>query len=301
MRAVLGRASFDLPSVPEPFRETPETAVRATEEFMEKWNGKGNRLIVRPEAMNEVQASREMILRLRELSREARSGFHMHAASSRSRLEWLKKEVGFRSIEYLDHLKVLGPDVVLAHCVWLNDEEKRMMAESQTAVSHNPVSNQYLADGVAPVPEFLEMGIRVGIGTDGAGSNNAQDMFEAMKAAALLHKVHNLRANVMGAPEVLELATVKWAEALGIDHITGSVEPGKRADILLVSRNSLGMIPCYSIASNLVYSASSKVVDTVIIEGKIVAEKGECVSLDKKDVLKEAVRLEKFLKMKMKN
>jgi len=249
--------------------------------------------------MNEVQASREMILRLRKLSRETGTGFHMHAASSRSRPEWLKKKVGFSTIEYLNRLGVLGPDVVLAHCVWLSDEEKKMMADSKTAVSHNPVSNQYLADGVAPVPEFLEMGIRVGIGTDGAGSNNSQDMFEAMKVTALLHKVHNLRADVMGAPEVLELATVKGAEALGIDGITGSVEPGKRADILLVSRTSLGMIPCYSIASNLVYSVSSKIVDTVIIEGKIVAQKGECVSLDKWDIIKEAKKLEEFLKKKI--
>jgi len=100
---------------------------------------------------------------------------------------------------------VLGPDVVLAHCIWLNDEEKRMVSESNTAVSHNPISYQYLADGVASVPEFFEMGIKVGIGTDGAGSNNAQDMFEVLKSTALLHKTNNQRADVMSASEVFEL------------------------------------------------------------------------------------------------
>ena len=299
IRAILGRASFDLTNVPEPFRETPETAVKGAENFIHKWNGKGNRLIVRPEVMNEIQASREMILKLRNLSREVGSGFHMHAASSRSRPEWLKKKVGFRTIEYLNHLGILGPDVVLAHSIWLNEEEKKLMAESGTAVSHNPISNQYLADGVAPVPEFLQMGIRVGIGTDGAGSNNSQDMFEVMKATALLHKVHNLRADLMDAPEVLELATIKGAEALGIDSITGSLEPGKSADILLVCLNCPGMIPCYSIASNLVYAASSRIVDTVIIEGQIVVEKGECVSVNRKETLNEAQELEGYIKARI--
>lgn len=299
IRAILGRAAMDSTSVPKPFRETPEDAVSATERFLQKWNGKANRLMVRPEAMNEVQASTEMILKLRRLSREAKIGFHMHAASSRSRPENLKREVGFRTIEYLNHLGVLGPDVVLAHGIWLNEQEIKFIADSGTAIIHNPVSNQYLADGIAPVPKYLDMGIRVGIGTDGAASNNAQDMFEVMKTTALLHKVHNLRADLMDASEVLELATIKGAQALGIDNITGSLEPGKRADILLVSLNCLGMIPCYSVVSNLVYSASSRIVRSVIIEGRIVAENGKCVSVDRTEVMNEARKLETFLKTKI--
>lgn len=299
MRVILGRAAMDSGSVAEPFREIPEDAVSATERLIHRWHGKGNRLMVRPEAMNEVATSREMILELRRLSRESGVGFHMHAAEERSRPERLKKEVGFRTIEYLNQLGVLGPDVVLAHCVWVSEEERKLIAKSGTAVVHNPISNQFLADGVAPVPQFLDMGVRVGIGTDGAASNNSLDMFEVMKATALLHKVHNLRADLMDAPQVLEMATIKGASALGIDHIIGSLEPGKRADILLVSLDSPRMIPCYSIASNLVYSASSSIVHTVIIEGTIVAENGRCLSLDRTQVMREARRVERLLRTKI--
>ena len=299
VRAILGRAAMDASSVPDPFRETPEEAVRATERFIHKWNGREGRLIVRPEAMNEVMASREMILKLRALSREAGTGFHMHVSEERSRPERLKEETGFRTIEYLDHLGVLGPDVVLAHCVWVNQREREIIAESGTAVIHNPVSNQFLADGVAPIPQLLDMGVRVGLGTDGAASNNSLDMFEVMKSTALLHKVHNLRSDLMSASQVLEAATIKGAEALGIDHIVGSLEPGKKADILLLSLDCPRMIPCYSIASNLVYSASSCLVHTVIIDGRIVAEKGRCLSLDRTEVMREARRLESYLTMKI--
>jgi 5-methylthioadenosine/S-adenosylhomocysteine deaminase len=223
----------------------------------------------------------------------------MHAAANRQRTKELEKEVGFRAIEYLDHLGVLGPDVVLAHCVWVNEEERELIAESGTSVIHNPISNSFAAEGVAPVPQFIDVGIKVGLGTDGAASNNSLDMFEVMKTTALLHKVHFLRADLMDALQVLEMATINGAKALGIDNITGSLEPGKKADILLLNFDCPRMIPCYSIASNLVYSASSSVVDTVIIGGRIVAKDGRCISLERTEVMKEARSLEDYLKTRI--
>jgi 5-methylthioadenosine/S-adenosylhomocysteine deaminase len=296
MRAILGRAAMDASTVMEPFRETPDQAVKATERFIGAWQGAGGgRLMARPEAMNEVAASRDMILRLRELSREAGTGFHMHISEARSRPELIREETGFRTINYLDHLGVLDSDVVLAHGVWLDEEEIKIIAETDTAIVHNPISNQFLADGVAPIPQMLDMGVRVGLGTDGAASNNSQDMFEVMKGAALLHKVHNLRADLMSALQVLEMATIEGARALGIADIVGSLEPGKRADILLLSMEDPAMIPCYFAVSNLVYSASSRAVHTVIIDGRIVAEEGRCISVDRGEVLKEARELERSL------
>ena len=300
LRAVLGRSAMDTGSVPAPFLETPEEAVCATERFIAKWNGQGNgRLTVRPEAMNEVMASRQMIVRLRELSRAAGTGFHMHASESRARPIQLEKETGFRTIRYLEHLGVLGPDVVLAHCVWLDQEEMRVLAETATGVIHNPISNQFLADGVAPITQLVGMGVSVGLGTDGAASNNSQDMFEVMKGAALLQKVHNLRADLMSAWQVLEMATIGGARALGIADSVGSLEVGKRADILLVVTNCPGMVPRYSVASNLVFSASSRIVRTVIVDGHIIAENGTCTSLDRTAVLREARELASDLKRRM--
>jgi len=300
MRAILGRAAMDASVVAEPFRETASEAVKATERYIGAWHGAGGgRLMVRPEAMNEVTASREMILKLRRLSREAETGFHMHISEARSRPELIRKETGFRTIKYLDHLGVLDSDVVLAHCVWLDEEEMRIIAETDTAVVHNPISNQFLADGVAPIPQLLEMGVRVGLGTDGAASNNSQDMFEVMKGAALLHKVHNLRADLMNALQVLEMATIEGARALGIAGIVGSLEPGKRADILLLTMEDPAMVPCYSAVSNLVYSASSRMVHTVIIDGRIVVEAGSCISMDREEALDEARRLERSLSKRL--
>jgi 5-methylthioadenosine/S-adenosylhomocysteine deaminase len=223
------------------------------------------------------------------------TGFHMHVAETRDRPALLKEATGFRSVEYLDHLGVLGPDVVLAHCVWLNDEERESIARSGTSVAHNPVSNQFLADGVAPVPDFLGRGIRVALGTDGAASNNALDMFEVMKSAALIQKVHTLSCEAMSALEVLKAATRDGARALGIGDFVGSLEVGKRADIVLLTLDSPGMVPCYSAASNVVYSATSRAVDTVIIDGQVVAREGKCLTLDREAVFEQARRLQRHV------
>ena len=291
IRAILGRAAMDTPDVPEPFRETVEQAVSSTSRFISMWNGRDNRITTRPEAMSEVAASRQMILGLRDLSREAGVGFHMHAAEEQSRPEQLEREVGSRTIAYLDQLGVLGPDVVLAHCVWLNHDEIMTLATTETSVIHNPVSNQFLADGVAPVPEFLAKGVKVGLGSDGAASNDSADMFEIMKSTALLHKISSMRSDVLGAEEVLEMATIGGARALGIDDQVGSLDPGKRADIVLLQLDAPRMVPRHDICRNLVYSASSQLVDTVIIEGHIVARRGKCISLDRDLIVHEALSL----------
>lgn len=296
MRAILGRAAMDTGGVPAAFRERPEEAVALTAAFIEKWNGRAGRLVARPEAMNEVVASRDLILELRELSRAMGTGFHIHVAETRDRPEFLKQTTGFRSVEYLDHLDVLDDDVVLAHCVWVDRGEREAIARSGAAVAHNPISNQFLADGVAPVPDFLDRGIRVGLGTDGAASNNSLDMFEVMKSAALMHKVHGLSSAAMTAEEVLKAATIGGARALGIDHIVGSLETGKCADIVLLGLDQAGMVPCYSPSSNAVYCSASRAVRTVIVDGKVVVENGRCVTLDRRRVIERARRLERRLK-----
>jgi 5-methylthioadenosine/S-adenosylhomocysteine deaminase len=183
--------------------------------------------------------------------------------------------------------------------VWVNPEEIKLIAESGTNVIHNPVSNQFLADGIAPLPEFLEQGVHVGLGTDGAASNNALDMFEVMKNTILLQRSHRLRSDVLDAVQTLEMATIMGAKSLGIGGITGSLEQGKKADLLLLVLDSPRMIPCYSVYSNLVYSASSGIVHTVIINGKIVAENGKCTSIDREGVLREARNIEKVFKKKL--
>jgi 5-methylthioadenosine/S-adenosylhomocysteine deaminase len=299
IRAILCYAAMDSEKIAKMFRETPDEAVLAIRRLIQNWNGNDDRLLIRPEAMNEESSSKKMILKLRDLSREMSIGFHMHAAEARWRPENLKKGTGLRTVEYLHQLGILGPEVVLAHCVWVNPEEIKLIAESGTNVIHNPVSNQFLADGIAPLPEFLEQGVHVGLGTDGAASNNALDMFEVMKNTILLQRSHRLRSDVLDAVQTLEMATIMGAKSLGIGGITGSLEQGKKADLLLLVLDSPRMIPCYSVYSNLVYSASSGIVHTVIINGKIVAENGKCTSIDREGVLREARNIEKVFKKKL--
>jgi 5-methylthioadenosine/S-adenosylhomocysteine deaminase len=299
VRAILCHAAMDSENIPKTFQETPEEAVVAIKRLIQNWNGNDGRLLIRPEAMNEESSSQKMILKLRDLSREMGLGFHMHVAEAQWRPEHLKKRTGFRTVEYLHHLGILGPDVVLAHCVWISPEEIKLIAESGTNVIHNPISNQFLADGVAPVPELLEKGVQVGLGTDGAASNNALDMFEVMKNTILLQRSHRLRSDVMDAAQTLEMATIMGAKSLGIGGITGSLDQGKKADILLLDLDSPRMIPCYSVHSNLVYSASSSIVHTVIINGKIVAENGRCNSVNRDEVMREARKIEKSFKKKL--
>lgn len=291
IRAILGRAAMDTGPVPAPFLASVGDTLRATERFIERWNGVGGRLLARPEAMNEITASRHLIQELRRLSRGAGVGFHMHAAEERGRPERLERETGFRTVAYLDHLGVLGPDVVLAHCVWLSAHEMAVLAATGTNVVHNPVSNQFLADGVAQVPEVRRRGVSVALGTDGPASNDSLDMFGVMKSAALLHKVATMRSDVIRAWDVLEMATIGGARALGIDALVGSLEEGKRADIVLLALETPAMVPLHSIASNLVYSASGRVVDVVVIEGRVVAEAGRCVTLDRPQIIRDAAAL----------
>jgi 5-methylthioadenosine/S-adenosylhomocysteine deaminase len=295
IRAILGRAAMDTGPVPPAFLATAEASLRATERFIERWHGKANLLVARPEAMNEVTASGALIQALSRLSRMAGVGFHMHAAEERTRPDRLEHETGFRTVDYLGHLGVLGPDVVLAHCVWLSEHEKDVLAGTGTNVVHNPISNQFLADGVAPIPDLRRRGVSVGLGTDGAASNDSLDMFGVMKSAALLHKVTTMRPDAMKAQDVLEMATITGARALGIDGLVGSLEEGKRADIVLIALDTPPMVPLHSLWSNLVYSASSRMVEVVIVEGRIVADGGRCVSLDRHVIMRDAATLGRHL------
>ncbi len=287
IRAVLCRAAMDT-GVPEQFRESVAQAVDATERFAAAWHGRANRLLVRPEAMSEAAASAPMIQALRQVARDMGAGFHMHASEVAWRPEQLQRDVGCRTIEYLDQLGVLGRDVVLAHCVWLSDHEMDVLAGAGAGVVHNPVSNGVLGDGIAPVPGLRARGVAVALGSDGAASNDAMDMFEVMKSALVLHRAAARRVSSLPAYDVLEMATTEGGRALGLDALIGSLEPGKRGDVVLLSLDAPRMVPRHSLTTNVVLSASSRLIDTVIIEGRVVAERGQCTSLDRGAVVREA-------------
>ena len=211
--------------------------------------------------------------RFKEISDEEGLLIHFHLSETQEEVENCKKAHGKSPVGYLKDIGFLGSNLIAAHSVWLDESEIAMLADAHVKVSHNPVSNMKLAVGGAlPYKEMRQAGINVSLGTDGTASNNNLDMFESMKFAALLQKFSTNDPTVLPAGEVLEMATAKGAEALGID--AGVVKVGKLADLILVDLRSPAFNPNHNLASNLVYSVNGSCVDTVICNGRVLMRDG---------------------------
>jgi 5-methylthioadenosine/S-adenosylhomocysteine deaminase len=209
-------------------------------------------------------------------------------AETQSELEEVSKKYGTTPVKHLQNLGLLSSSLIACHCVWLTEEEMDLLARFGVRVVHNPESNMKLASGVAPVPDLLARGVPVGLGTDGCASNNNLDLFQEMDFAAKLHKVHRLDPTVMPAQTVLEMATLGGARVLGMEEEIGSLEVGKKADIIILDLDRPHLQPVYNIVSHLVYSATGADVRDVIIDGKLVMENRNLLTLDEKKILDTA-------------
>ncbi len=235
--------------------------------------------------------STAMLMKTRELANKYKTGIHIHLNESMWEVEQCKKKLGKRPIEEAYDLGILGKDCIAAHCVWTTDREIRILSETGTHVAHNPVSNLALANGVARIPEMMASGINVGLGTD-APQNNA-DMFEAMKLASIMQKGTKLDITQMPYDRVFEMATINGAKALGMEKEIGSIEVGKKADLILINLKSTRFEPVvinkYSnLIPNLVYGAHGDNVETTIIDGKIVMQDYKMLTVDEEKVINEA-------------
>ena len=234
-------------------------------------------------------ASEELLIKVRELADEYNMGIHIHVSETQKEIDDVSAEKGLRPFEYLDKIGFLGSDVVAAHCVWLSDEEIEIIKKNDVKISHNPCSNMKLASGIAPVSKLIEKDICVSIGTDGASSNNNLDLIEELKTASLLQKVSTLDPNVLNSYETIAMGTIKGAEALGLDDEIGSIEVGKKADIILIDTNSANMVPDSStLSSNIIYSANGSNVDTTICNGQILMENKKLTTLDEQEIYDKA-------------
>ena len=242
-------------------------------------------------------ASEELLIKVRQLADEHNMGIHIHVSETQKEIDDVSAEKGLRPFEYLDKIGFLGPDVVAAHSVWLSDEEIEIIKKNDVKISHNPCSNMKLASGVAPVSKLIENDICVSIGTDGASSNNNLDLIEELKTASLLQKVSTLDPNVLNSYEAIAMGTIKGAEALGLDDEIGSIEVGKKADIILIDTNCANMVPDSStLTSNIIYSANGSNVDTTICNGKILMENKKLTVLDEQEIYDNAREAIKNLK-----
>ncbi|MEQ9161364.1 MAG: amidohydrolase [Ilumatobacter fluminis] len=236
-------------------------------------------------------SSRALLRGARELADELGTGIHIHHNESLSELEISQTKFGRRPTEFAYDCGILGPDCIAAHCVWLNDAEIALMRETGTHISHNPVSNAKLGNGVARVPEMLAAGLNVGLGHDAAECNNSRDLFQVMKWASLVHRANRVDASLQQAPDVLRMATRNGSAALG--HDTGQITSGSIADIILIDLDSPVFTPLMPdhpghLFSHLVFAADGSCVDTTIVDGQIVMRGREFTRFDEEEVLARA-------------
>ncbi|MDR3062676.1 MAG: amidohydrolase family protein [Methanobrevibacter sp.] len=233
--------------------------------------------------------SKELLERVRKEANKYKTGIHIHVSETQKEVKDILEATGKRPFEYLDDIGLLGHDVVAAHSVWVSKEELNIIKEKDVKISHNPCSNMKLASGISPISEMLDKNICVSIGTDGASSNNNLDLIEEMKFAALLQKVNTLNPKVLTANEAILMGTLNGAKSLGLESEIGSIEVGKKADLILINNNEANLTPDSNpISSNIVYSANGSNVDTTICNGKILMENKTLSFLDEKEILLKA-------------
>jgi 5-methylthioadenosine/S-adenosylhomocysteine deaminase len=232
----------------------------------------------------------EAYQRVAEYAQRYGVGIHTHGEESLDMFLRLKREHGKDPVELFHERGILGPRTVLAHCVWLTPKEIALLQHTGTSVAHCPVSNMKLGSGIAPIPELQAHGVTVGLGSDGIKENNRIDLFQEMKIASLLQRVHRLDATLLPPEDVLRMATINGARALGLEHELGSLEPGKKADLVLVDLRGLHLAPVLhgefaNVVANIVYAAHTADVDSVMVNGRWVVKDGQLVTLKVDEVI----------------
>jgi 5-methylthioadenosine/S-adenosylhomocysteine deaminase len=283
LRAVVGEVLYDFPS---PNYGELENGFACTRELIARW--KDDPLVtIAVEAHSTYLCAPDLIRKAASIAAEHQVPFVIHLAETRDEVAQIRQRYGVTPVGYLADLNVLSPHLLGCHCVHLTPEDIDLLRQFDVKVSHNPESNMKLASGIAPVPELLEQGITVGLGTDGCASNNDLDLFLEMDMAAKLHKVHTLDPTILDAHSVLRMATIEGARALGLDRQTGSLEKGKRADIIIIDTRCPHLTPMYDPCSHLVYAAKGSDVVTSIVDGKVLMENRELSTLMLDPILRD--------------
>lgn len=284
MRVVPGQGFIDLSA---PDREEIQRKIEVAEKFVGKWSDVSP--LIKPALFchSPYTCSPETLREIKVVSRSTGAPFIIHLAETDDEVRLIKERYGTSPVLHLEKLGVLDERTIAVHCVWLDKMDMAVLRSRGVAVSHCPESNMKLASGVAPIPELLDLGIAVGLGTDGCASNNDLDLFLEMDTAAKLHKVHRLDPTVMDARTVLRMATIEGAHVLGLSDRVGSIEVGKWADIILLNRDKPHLTPLYNPFSHMVYAATGQDVTTSIIHGKIVMKDRRLVTLDLAHVIEE--------------
>lgn len=284
MRGVLGETVLDAPA---PDNKTPAQALEYSRKFLEHW--RGDPLIRAAVAPHSIYLCSAATLRAAAaLARSEQAPLLIHLSETRKEVSDSLREHHLSPVAYLDSLGVLGPNVTAAHCVWVNAQDLRLLAERGAGCVYNPSSNLKLASGTAPVVSLLAAGVAVGLGTDGAASNNNLDMLRELDFAAKLQKLATMDPTAMPARQALALATSEGARALHMEKEIGSIEPGKKADLAYLTLDSAHAVPLYDVYSQIVYALESSDVNTVFVGGRPLLLDGRLTTLDEPAIIARA-------------
>ena len=290
LRAVFARTVMDSGEiVPQCTKEKPEEAFRRIESLLDSYQSQAGLSFMTGPNTPPINVSTDLLREIRRFADDRSLGISAHVAESKSVVEAVRSRHGKNGVvEFLEEFGIPGRNSIFAHSVHISKGEIGILKETGTSVSHNPVSNMMLGDGVAPVVEMLRQGVNVALGTDGAASNHSQDLFDTMKAASLLQKVHHQDAGIIDPYSVLRMATIGGAKALGLESVCGTLEAGKRADLLLLDIDTVHNQPVNDIFSQIVHCAKAGDVRTVIVDGEILMRDRELTRLDAKKTLADA-------------
>ena len=298
IRGALAKTVMDSPGyggkgsiMPAGLVEEKDACIREAKSMIRKWNGIRGGLVktwLAPRSLG--GCTRELYQEVAELAKEQKTRVTMHLAEVKEDVNYAKRNFGATPFEFIEEVGLAGPGSLFAHMVWLTEDDVRRVAKTKTNVAHCPSSNLKLASGIPRVPELLEAGANVGLGCDGAPCNNSYDMIREMKLAAVIQKGRLLDPLTMPAATVLEMATLGGARAMGMESEIGSIEVGKKADLVLIDLKKPHLTPFRDIVSNIVYAAMGSDVDTAMADGRLLLRGGEALTLDEGQIVKEAQR-----------
>jgi 5-methylthioadenosine/S-adenosylhomocysteine deaminase len=285
MRGVLGETFIDFPA---PDNKSEAEMLAYTERFLKKWQG--DPLIHAAPAPHSIYTcSKKTLQDAAALARKYHAPIVIHVAEMKKERDDSEKQNGMSPVQYLEKIGLLGPDIVAAHCIFVDEADRKLLAERNVGCVHNPSSNMMLASGVSPVPEMRAAGIAVGLGTDGpAGSNNDLDLMEEMDLAAKLAKITKMDPLALNAKAVVEMATIDGARALHMEREIGSLETGKKADLVLIGLDAPRAVPMYDVYAQLAYALKGSDVETVVIGGRVVMRDRKLLTVKEEEVLQKA-------------
>jgi 5-methylthioadenosine/S-adenosylhomocysteine deaminase len=292
MRGVLGETFIDFPA---PDNKSEAEMLAYTEKFLKKWQG--DPLIHAAAAPHSIYTCSQKTLQdAAALARKYHSPILIHTSEMKKEWEDSQKTNGMSPVQYLDKIGILGPDVVSAHCIFVDAADEKILAQRGVGCVHNPSSNMMIASGVSPVAEMRAAGVAVGLGTDGpAGSNNDLDLMEEIDLAAKLAKITKLDPLALNAKAVVEMATIDGARALHMEKEIGSLEAGKKADIILISLDEPNAVPMYDIYAQLAYALKGSDVETVIIGGRVVMRDRKLLTVNEEEAMVKARQYKKSI------